>query len=114
MALSYHGKQVAKIICRECGEPTEAVALNQLFCDRNCANAYDRRRTRRAIALYDVFMEMRFNRKSAAKGLWTLLCRLAEEWRDEDKRIRKGLQSWKDPRGIIEKRVDLIGKRGRI
>lgn len=113
MAIAYRGKEIAKIICRECGEATEVKAANAIFCGTNCANSYDRRRARRAVKLYDVFMEMRFNRK-AAKGMWTLLCRLAEEWRDEDKRIRKGLQSWKDPRAIIEERVDLIGKSGRI
>lgn len=113
MALAYQGKDVAKFVCRECGEAREATAINQTFCDRNCANVWDRRRAKRAIQLYDVFMEMRY-RRDGAKGLWSLMCRLAEEWRDEDARIRKGLQSWKDPRGIIAKRLYLIGKRGRI
>lgn len=113
MALAYQGKEVVKFICRECGEPAEAIALNAAFCSRNCTNSYDRRRARRAIQLYDVFMEMRY-RRQGSKGLWTLMCRLAEEWRDEDARIRRGLQSWKDPKPLIEKRPYMIGKRGRI
>lgn len=113
MAIAYQGKEVAKFICRECGASCEATALNQVFCDINCNNAWSRRRTKRAIQLYDVFMQMRYHR-AGAKGLWTLLCRLAEEWREEDQRIRKGLQSWKDPAYIISKRVYLIAKRGRI
>lgn len=113
MAFAYQGKEVAKFICRECGEPAESEALNAIFCSRKCTNSYDRRRAKRAIQLYDVFMEMRY-RRDGAKGLWSLMCRLAEEWRDEDARIRKGLQSWKDPRAIIAKRLYLIGKRGRI
>lgn len=111
--IPFKGKWVVKFTCRECGASSEANTHNPVFCSQKCNNAWSQRRAKRGILVYDILMEMRYHR-SGAKGLWTLMCRLAEEWREEDGRIRKGLQSWKDPSHITEKRVDRIGKRGRI
>lgn len=113
MALTSQANAERKFTCRECGAISVEKSNGQCFCDQNCNNAWSRRRAKRAIQLYDIFMEMRYHR-AGAKGLWTLACRLAEEWRDEDRRIRKDLKSWKDPAYITEERVYLTGKRGRI
>lgn len=113
MALISTGNTDRKIACRECGAVCATDNHRQVFCGPACNNNWKHRREKRAVQLYDVFMEMRYNR-AGAKGLWSLACRLAEEWRDEDRRIRSKLKSWKDPSYITERRVDLIGKRGRI
>jgi hypothetical protein len=51
----------------------------------------------RGADLFDVFMSIRFARSGAARaGAWTLLCRMAAAFRDEDRRHRAGRQSWDD------------------
>ncbi len=49
-----------------------------------------------------MLMCMRFDRPLAkAMGLWTILCRMASHWRDEDKQHRHARQSWQNPQKII-------------
>lgn len=107
------GCEIANMECRECGGRFEANSITQVFCSGICRSRYDHRRIDRGKILYDIFMELRYNRGSAT-GLWSIMCRLAEMWRNEDKRIRQDLKSWNDPKKHIEKNVYLTGKRGRI
>lgn len=113
MLMKNKGATMPNISCRECATNVEPTTRNQVFCSQICNTMWTKRRQKRGLMLYDTFMELRYNRAGAG-GLWTLMCRLAEEWRAEDARIRPGLKSWQDPQRIIRKRVYLIGKRGRI
>lgn len=123
--IAYAGASHYKMTCCECGGGYEANSLNQIFCGRECRNNYSNRRNQRGAILYDIFMEMRY-RRNGAKGLWSIMCRLAEEWREEDF-IRAGgdrekktvpnplmFKTWKDPRDFLEKRPYLKAARGRI
>lgn len=101
------------ITCRECGAKFEPKGATALFCAPVCRQAYDNRRAQRGAILYDMFMEMRY-RRAGAGGIWSVMCRLAEMWRDEDRDKRELRQSWKNPRDFIEKNPFLIAKRGRI
>lgn len=107
------GCEIPNMQCRECGARYEANSVTQVFCTGICRTRYDHRRIDRGKVLYDIFMELRYNRGGAV-GLWSIMCRLAEQWRNEDKRIRSELKSWNDPRKHIEKQPHLMGKRGRI
>jgi len=73
--------------CRECTaklEPTRNCHAE--FCNAGCRIAWRNRRASRGAELYDVFMAIRFNRKAAsALGLWALMCRMASNWKDEDR-----------------------------
>lgn len=106
--VAYH-----KASCRECQAEFEAKSASAEFCSGKCRNDYNNRRAVRGMILFDLFMEMRY-RRAGAKGLWSIMCRLAEEWREEDKAKRERFQSWKDPRDYIEKRPYLKAKKGRI
>lgn len=107
------GCDIPNMTCRECGARYVANSVTQVFCTGICRSRYDARRIERGKILYDIFMELRYNRNSIS-GLWSVMCRFGEIWREEDKRIRTGLQSWKDPQPIIDKQPHLLGKRGRI
>jgi len=111
--IEFAGKDTFPKRCDECGVAYEAGTAKSRFCCPAHRNAYDFRRQERGKILYDFFMQMRY-RRLGAKGLWSVMCRLAEEWHAEDKE-RPGLrQSWNDPAAYVEKRPYLVGKRGRV
>lgn len=112
-AIRSNGCDIPNMSCRECAGRYVANSATQIFCSGICRSRYDARRIERGKVLYDIFMELRYNRRSIS-GLWSVMCRFGEIWREEDKRIRADLQSWKDPRPIIEKQPHLLGRRGRI
>ena len=90
--------------CIECGGRFEARHRKAEFCCSEHRYDYSNRRRARGMALYDVFMAMRFERVLAkVYGLWTLMCRMAEAWRDEDKRERAGRKSWQDTKELHER-----------
>ena len=99
--------------CRECGGKFRAKKPTAEFCGLKCTNAYNNRRMRRGMLLYDFFMQMRY-RRTSARGLWSIMCRLAEEWREEDKRHREGFKSWRDPNAHVDRNPYLKAKKGRI
>ena len=99
--------------CRECGGVCDASRPPVYFCSQKCRNAFANRRATRGALLYDFFMELRY-RRAGAKGLWSMMCRLGEEWKQEDVAHRHGFQSWRDPRRHIERNPHLNGKKGRI
>ena len=69
--------------CRECGSPVRPEAS---FCSTAHRAAWHNRRKARGSDLYDLFMALRFQRKEAGgKSVWSLLCRMASNWRAEDK-----------------------------
>jgi hypothetical protein len=58
----------------------------------------------RGALLYDALMHLRFERvSSSGDGTWSLLCRLAANFRTEDNRQRGGMRSWNDIRDLRER-----------
>lgn len=91
-------------ICRECGGAYTARRATGMFCSSPCKLSFNNRRMQRGAVLYDLFMQVRHRRSSARKlGLWTLACRLATIWKEEDDTQRSGRQSWGNVRDVLER-----------
>lgn len=84
-----------------------------LFCSSPCRSAFNNRRALRGAEIYDIFMAMRYQRHKA-KGLWTLLCALAQAFREEDQRRRKDFVSWLDPDTVLARKPWLTAGRGKV
>ena len=75
--------------CRECGNAFTARRAGREFCSAKCRTDFHNRRARRGAELYDVLMNMRFDRANAEdSGAWFLLCRMAANFKAEDDRER--------------------------
>lgn len=58
---------------------------NSEFCGTQCRIGWRNRRMSRGADLYDCFMSLRYDRTTAKeKGLWALMCRMAQSWNEED------------------------------
>lgn len=89
--------------CRECGVQHNTKGA---FCCTPCRQSWNNRRLQRGAALYDLFMIVRYQRGVAKLyGIWTIVCRVAQTWREEDVRERAGRQSW---RAYEDLRSDLL------
>ena len=99
-------------LCYECRKPLEASTRpERVFCSRPCKDKHINRRKLRGAELYDLLMNIRFDRVAAKDaGLWALLCRMASEWNAEDKRA--GAKSFAPVRDCKERTVR-YGVRGR-
>lgn len=95
-------------VCQECGEPLAGMKPEARFCTSKCRLAFNNRRLQRGAELYDLFMAMRYDR-SAAKdaGAWSMLCRMAQQMREEDLRERDGRKSWQPASRVLKDRPDL-------
>lgn len=89
-----------KIKCQWCGEAATVNSHKAKFCSETCNTAFNKNRTKRGTALYDLLMAGRFNRESS-KGYLTYLSQLAREYRDEDKALRDGRKSWVTPEQFL-------------
>lgn len=91
-----------KRTCPECGESHEAHRADADFCSGPCRKAFNNRRLVRGAELYDLMMVLRHERGVAkALGVWRLVCRLTQGYRDEDVRERAGRPSWRPARKVI-------------
>ena len=84
--------------CRECGAAYQAPS-NRLrqFCSTACRRTFNNRRATRGADVYDLVMSLRFDREEAkARGIFSLLCRMASNFRAIDHRERQGRKSWAD------------------
>lgn len=82
--------------CIECQASFQPQKAHARFCSTPCRKAFNNRRALRGALLYDAFMSLRYERGWAkAVGLWSLICRLAAEWVEEDERA--GRQSFVRP-----------------
>ncbi|MCA3623596.1 MAG: transcriptional regulator [Methylobacterium sp.] len=71
-------------------------------------NAFNNRRMTRGALLYDLLMALRFERKEARLlGVWQALCRLASDFREEDKRERDSRRSWRRAKTVLGERPHL-------
>ena len=103
--------------CRECGCPSKAQ-----LCSSKCSADWNNRRRALGAMFYDLFMTCRFEREAANQdNVWSLLCRLASECRDDDIKKRDGRKSWRDHKIILAKNpwlkaqimgIDRVGRGG--
>jgi hypothetical protein len=96
---------MARIIgCRECGEKFTQKNPAQTFCSPAHRDRFNGRRKLRGSKLYDLVMQLRFEREPARSSkVWSLICRLASNFAHEDKQERAGRKSWED--------IDVVRKR---
>eukprot|EP00803_Ostreobium_quekettii_P006119 evm.model.scf_5299.1 EVM.evm.TU.scf_5299.1 scf_5299:57-2279(-) len=58
----------------------------------------------RGAAIYDLLMAMRYERDEAKReNVWTMLCRIASDFRAEDERNRDGRRSWMPARAVLRR-----------
>lgn len=83
--------------CRECNKPLPTDRRPTIeFCGTPCRVKWRNRRSSRGADLYDLFMALRFDRAAAKElGLYAEMCKMASEWRKEDKAA--GRQSYFRP-----------------
>jgi hypothetical protein len=94
------------VSCRECGEQA-----SREFCNSGCRGTFHNRRKQRGAALYDVVMSMRHDRETArAGGAWSLLCRMAADFKSDDDEKRAGRRSW-DPICVVKARHSRLAAR---
>jgi hypothetical protein len=88
--------------CTECGGMHAKAGT---FCSTACRQAYNNRRLQRGGEFYDLYMAYRFERELGVRlGLWQAINRLASNFRNEDKLLRDGRKSWRNPRLVLEER----------
>lgn len=98
--------------CQECDASMEpSHRPERVFCSRKCKNDHVNRRKLRGAELYDLFMNIRFDREgSKDAGLWAVMCRMASEWREQDR--KEGVKSFA-PVPVVKERTVRYGVRGR-
>lgn len=98
--------------CQECDATMEPTfRAERVFCSRSCKDTHINRRKLRGAELYDLFMNIRFDREgSKGAGFWAVMCRMASEWREEDRRT--GRKSFA-PVSVVKERTVRYGVRGR-
>lgn len=105
------------VVCLECGGNVITTAANAEFCSTPCRKAWNNRRAMRGAELYDLVMVWRFDRsRSKALRIWTLLCRMAMLFREDDMHQRAGRRSWSAAEHVIDRKPYLLAtvvKRGR-
>lgn len=88
-------------VCAECGSDLATPGQNtkmsptKKFCSAPCRMGFNNRRRDRGAELYDLFMNLRFNREASAKRqVWSLMCSMASAYNDADTHKRKGRKSY--------------------
>lgn len=80
--------------CLECGKALQLKKPGNFCCTAH-RKTWNNRRMVRGAELYDMFMELRYNRGAATKrGIWSRMTARASAFRDADKHYRAGRQSW--------------------
>lgn len=93
--------------CLECG--SDLTGRSTFFCSRSCKTSHTNRRRARGSEMYDLFMAMRYDRKTAKDlGIWSKLCRMAEIYNDADK--DDGIVSAIPPRKALQRMPHLNAK----
>ncbi len=86
-------------VCDECGEPHKSKGR---FCGTPCRQAFNNRRLQRGAQVYDLVYAMRYDRDSAKTlGVWAELCRVVEQWNQEDKAEHGGRKTYIPPKVAI-------------
>lgn len=79
--------------CRECGATYPQGKKRSDFCSKECRRDFNNRRAKRGVEIYDLAMELRFDRDRAQEdGTWSLFCNCLSRFNDEDRKA--GRKSW--------------------
>jgi hypothetical protein len=104
--------------CLECGDAFQTPARTPgLFCSVTHKRDFQNRRQQRGAQLYDLLMVTRYDHEAVAKmkaqgiSLFTLLYRMAADFRDEDHEKRKGRRSWRNPVDVVDDHPNLFARR---
>lgn len=99
--------------CLECAVSIDHKDARADFCNDQCRKVWNNRRMTRGAELYDLFMAYRYQRNTAKLlGLWSLICRMASYWNEEDKQV--GRRSYANPKTAKERAVRYAGIVGRV
>lgn len=97
--------------CLECGDAYQPRHPAQLFCCAAHGKAFNNRRAVRGAEIYDLFCALRNDRPEAKRlGVWTEMCRLELNWRDDDQRAGRRTQSYLPP-SMALRNLNYAGKR---
>lgn len=109
-----HGRNAPRgyrCTCDECGDAYEALSPSSDFCSAMCRTAFNNRRRVRGAEMYDLVMALRYERGiSKLLGVWSVLCRMAAAFREEDRAERAGRKSWRGPRGVLQRHPDVVAQ----
>lgn len=82
--------------CLECGSEFQQFRAGEAFCTGSCRKVWNNRRAVRGAQLYDLFMNLRFNREEASdEQVWSAMTRLSAEFRANDVAERSGRRSFR-------------------
>lgn len=99
------GRDTRRFDCLECGVGCASTAANAEFCTTACRKAWNNRRAMRGAEIYDLLMVLRFDRGRAVHlRVWTLMCRMASLFRQDDWSERDGRRSWLPAEQVIERK----------
>lgn len=102
------GRTAMCVICRECGAKFQAKRTTRAFCAEKCRRSFNNRRRLQGADFYDLIMAMRYDRADAKEtGVWSLLCRMAANFKAADERERGGRRSWDGMRKVLERNPHL-------
>ena len=90
----------------ECGTSFRASVKSAEFCGQQCRKVFNNRRQTRGADLYDLLMSLRYEREASKRepgrpSVFTMLCRMARDFRDEDREKRSGRKSWRPARKVL-------------
>jgi hypothetical protein len=109
--------------CCECGSPLKGPSAEgsnkpargrkqSKVCSTLCKATWNNRRKTRGAELYDLWMAMRYEREDAkALGVWKEMCRMSEQWMDDDKaegRVER--RKTYDRAGVVIQRLKDTGR----
>jgi hypothetical protein len=80
-------------VCCECGSSFQPQRRTAEFCGDKCRFAFDRRRKSRGADLYDLVLLNEIQRNDR-DGVRSLISRLVQQWREEDRAERDGRPSY--------------------
>lgn len=98
--------------CLECGKPYASHRAEQVYCSEACNTRFNNRLKDRGPAVYQLLMAIRFERSLAAKlKLWSRLCALCSDYREQDLKERAGRHSWRHPLFVLARVSHIFSKR---
>lgn len=108
-----HNRKARKLFtcqCLECDDQFKAEVKTATFCSTAHRTTFNNRRKERGAELYDLLMACRFERQASRRdptnqdakpSVFTMLYRMARQFRDQDIEQRNGRKSWRPARKVL-------------
>ena len=94
--------------CMECGIAFTSTEHTADFCMPAHRQTFNNRRLQRGAELYDLFMASRYQRAlSKVLRVMTMLYRMAQDFRRQDREERDGRPSWRHPQRVLDRHPHL-------